>query len=46
MFFLVISDIKVFNYLFSEVMKVYFKISTSHNHSKTKRGAIKFGGKY
>ena len=46
MFILVISDIKVFNYLFSEVMKVYFKISTSHNHSKTKLGAIKFGGKY
>ena len=29
MFILVNSDIKVFNYLFSEVMKVYFKISTS-----------------
>ena len=46
MFILVNSDIKVFNYLFSEVMKVYFKISANHNHSKTKRGAIKFGGKY
>ena len=43
---LVISDTKVFNYLFSEVVKVYFKISTGHNHSKTKRGAIKFGGEY
>ena len=42
----VVNMVMIMIIIMPEVVKIYFKTFTNHNHSKRKRGAIKFGGKY